>query len=148
MKLSEIKKYLNQIDDIIFLSPDGQLIPPNFHVTEIGQINKRFVDCGGKYREDTVVNFQLWVSDDCDHRLSVSKLKSIIESSEKKLDLNNSEIEIEYQEDTIGKYGLDFKDGYFILVNTLTNCLAKNSCKIDINNQPIESECSSESNCC
>ena len=44
MKLSEIKKYLNQIDDIIFLSPDGQLIPPNFHVTEIGQINKRFVD--------------------------------------------------------------------------------------------------------
>ena len=64
-------------------------MPLHFHVTEIGQINKKFIDCGGTIREEKNINFQLWYSTDNDHRLEAEKLRKIINLSERKLDLGD-----------------------------------------------------------
>jgi len=108
MKLSEIKKQLSQLDQIAFKLPNGELVPNHFHVTEVGKITKHFIDCGGTVRNETVVNFQLWNANDYDHRLHPEKLLNIIELSEKTLGIEDLDIEVEYQAETIGKFGLDF----------------------------------------
>jgi hypothetical protein len=130
MKLSTFKEILKTKIAIGFELPDGQLVPGHFHVTEVGQIDKRFIDCGGTLREEKVVNFQLWEADDYDHRLHPDKLVSIIELSEKALDIEDLEIEVEYQGATIGKYGLDYKDENFLLTSKTTDCLAKDNCGV------------------
>ena len=128
MKLSEIKSALSKVNEVTFTLPNGEQVPPHFHVTEVGNIQKHFIDCGGTIRKESVINFQLFTATDYDHRLSVQKLRSIIQLSEEKLGLENHEIEVEYQGDTIGKYGLEFKNGVFILISTQTDCLAKDKC--------------------
>jgi hypothetical protein len=130
MKLSEIKKNLAQVEQIQFVLPTGEPVPSHFHVTEVGSIQKHFIDCGGTVRKESVINFQLFTATDYDHRLSIQKLKSIIEISETQLGLDDLEIEVEYQGDTIGKYGLEFQSGAFHLTTTQTDCLAKDKCGI------------------
>jgi len=130
MKLSEFKTQLNKIDNLHFELPTGERVSAHFHVTEVGQITKKFIDCGGTIRNERVVNFQLWQANDYDHRLHPEKLMNIINLSENKLGILNDEIEIEYQAETIGKYGVEFNDGIFKLTSTQTDCLALNSCGI------------------
>ena len=130
MKLSEIKTHLANLNELEFHLPDGSVVPAHFHVTEVGQISKRFIDCGGTVRKEEVINFQLWEDGDFDHRLGASKLLSIISLSERLLNLEDHEIEVEYQGVTIGKYGLDFDGKSFTLTNTMTDCLAKDQCGI------------------
>jgi len=156
MNLSELKMILMDTDEVVFALQNGDMVPPHFHVTEVGRVQKHFIDCGGTDRKENVVNFQLFAATDYDHRLSTQKLLSIIELSEEKLGLENHEIEVEYQGDTIGKYGLEFKEGVFILTSTLTNCLAKDKCgipqekpRIRLSNiQSEKSEYSMDSGCC
>jgi hypothetical protein len=121
MKLSEIKTHLANLNELEFHLPDGSAVPAHFHVTEVGQISKRFIDCGGTVRKEEVINFQLWEDGDFD---------SIISLSERLLNLEDHEIEVEYQGLTIGKYGLDFDGKSFTLTNTMTDCLAKDQCGI------------------
>ena len=130
MKISEIKNHLSALDQIAFELPDGSLVPSHFHVTEVGQVNKHFIDCGGTVRTEEVANFQLWEANDYDHRLHPDKLLSIIELSEKILGMKDSEIEVEYQDATIGKYGLDFNGKHFLLTNKQTACLAMDKCGV------------------
>ena len=99
-------------------------------MTEIGKVEKEYIDCGGTMRTSSKINFQLWYSSDTDHQLFAEKLKSIIELSEQKLKLNDVEIEVEYQSETIGRYALDFKDGVFQLLSTMTDCLAPDKCGV------------------
>ncbi|MEQ9306302.1 MAG: DUF6428 family protein [Marinoscillum sp.] len=156
MKLSEIRKVLEVVNEVNFLLPDGSKVPPHFHVTEVGNVKKHFIDCGGTVREESVINFQLFTATDYDHRLSASKLRSIIELSEEKLGLDDLEIEVEYQGETIGKYGLEFQNGSFQLTSTQTDCLAKDKCgipkqkpKIRLSTQQAqESSCAPGSGCC
>ena len=128
MILSEVKKILQEQSQIAFQLPNGDLVPRHFHVTEVGKVTKHFIDCGGTVRNQEVVNFQLWNADDYDHRLHPEKMLHIIELSERILNLGDLEIEVEYQGDTIGKYGLDFSNGVFNLVNQHTACLAREAC--------------------
>lgn len=128
MKLSEIKNHLTALDAVNFLLPDGTYVPEYFHVTEIGLITKKFIDCGGTVRNEMVVNFQLWNANDYDHRLKPSKLLAIITLSEDKLGITDHEIEVEYQGTTIGKYGLGFNGSEFLLLNKQTECLAPDAC--------------------
>ncbi len=152
MKLSEIKTVLQQVNTIAFQLPNGKLVPPHFHVTEVGKVSKHFIDCGGTVRKEEVVNFQLWEANDYDHRLHPEKLMRIIQLAEKTLHIDNLEIEVEYQGDTIGKYGLAFSGTHFVLTNTLTDCLAKDACGIpeekviEVQNQP--NTCAPGSGCC
>ena len=155
MKLSEIKKHLAELDTIAFQLPNGELVPNHFHVTEVGKISKNFIDCGGTVRNEEVVNFQLWNANDYDHRLHPEKLINIIELSEKVLGIEDLEIEVEYQGQTIEKFGLDFDGTNFILASKQTDCLAKDNCGIpaektklklsEVNNEPC---CAPDGNCC
>ncbi|MBL4604429.1 MAG: hypothetical protein JKY02_01820 [Flavobacteriaceae bacterium] len=146
MKLSKIKHHLANLETIAFQLPDGSLVPSHFHVTEVGQITKNFIDCGGTIRNEEVINFQLWEANDYDHRLHPEKLVHIIELSEKVLKLKDLEIEVEYQGSTIGKYGLDFDGENFLLVSTNTACLALETCTPT--SVMKEAACAPNSGCC
>lgn len=149
MKLSEIKTILNDLNALIFQLPDGSFVPEHFHVTEVGIVTKNFIDCGGTVREEKVVNFQLWEANDFDHRLKPQKLINIIELSEKVLSIPDLEIEVEYQNETIGKFGLAFNGHYFLLTNKETACLASDSCGIPVEKQKIRlSELNTKSSSC
>ena len=130
MKLSALKPLLTNLESVTFILPNGSLVPPHFHVTEVGQTLKKFIDCGGEVREEKVINFQLWEANDFDHRLAPQKLQSIIALSEKVLNIEDAEIEVEYQQETIGKFNLEFDGVHFLLVATQTNCLAQDKCGI------------------
>lgn len=151
MKISQIKSILRTAEKIEFRLPAGNLVPEHFHVTEIGKISKHFIDCGGTVRTEEVANFQLWNANDYNHRLHPGKLLDIIELSEKILELGDLEIEVEYQGDTIGKYGLDFINDQFLLTGTQTDCLAKDKCGIPVKElTAVETApgCTPDSGCC
>ena len=130
MKLSEIKTALKTAVAVNFELPNGGFVPESFHVTEVGMITKNFIDCGGTLRNEKVVNFQLWNANDLEHRLKPTKLLNIIALSEKALGIEDWEVEVEYQSETIGKYGLDFNGTNFVLLNKQTACLASDACGI------------------
>lgn len=130
MKLSEIKDILSSLDNVAFQAPDGSFVPEHFHVTEVGSIQKHFIDCGGTIRTENVVNFQLWNANDYEHRLKPGKLLKIIQLSEEKLGIEDNEIEVEYQGETIGKYDLGFNGEHFVLIPKNTACLASDACGV------------------
>jgi hypothetical protein len=156
MKLSEFKNHLKGLESVNFQLSNNEMVPTHFHVTEVGEITKYFIDCGGTIRNEKVVSFQLWQAEDYDHRLSTEKLLSIINLSESKLKIGDYEIEVEYQSSTIGKYGVDFDGSNFLLTNKFTDCLAKDNCGIPeekpkVNLSEIQNEgscCSPSSGCC
>ncbi len=131
MKLSEVKKALKNVDLITFQLPDESFVPKHFHVTEVGVVTKYFIDCGGVIRTESKVNFQLWEDEtDIAHELKPQKMVDIIELSETVLEIEDLEVEVEYQEFTIGKFGLEFDGKKFLLTNTMTDCLAKDKCGV------------------
>ncbi len=149
MKLHQFKEILTDINAIRFQLPNGKLVPIHFHVTEVGVTKKNYIDCGGKIREEQVINFQLWEADDFDHRIAPQKLKSIVELAEKALHLRDTEIEVEYQSETIGKYGLEFNGITFLLTNKQTACLAEDACGIPSQKQKVNlSELQTKNSCC
>ncbi len=154
MKLTEFKNTLAVLKTIAFELEDGSVVPGHFHVTEVGKVHRHFIDCGGKEREETVVNFQLWNADDYDHRLHPEKLMQIVDLSIDRLQLPDAEIEVEYQTSTIGKYGIAFQNGVFVLTNKQTACLAEDACGIPEKKPKIKfselqaNSCAPGSGCC
>lgn len=157
MILSEVKTTLSDLSHVRFQLPDGSYVPAHFHVTEIGEITKSFIDCGGTIRHEKVINFQLWYSDDIDHSLSPSKLLDIIRLSEERLHIGNCEVEVEYQGiETIQKFSLGFEKGVFRLLSKQTDCLAKDKCGIPEQKPRIklrdlqmnQTQCDPNSGCC
>jgi hypothetical protein len=157
MKLSDIKNILPGLENVEFQLEDGRLVPEHFHVTEIGMVTKNFIDCGGTIRKEERVNFQLWNAEDYQHRLKPGKLLHIINLSEEKLGIGDFEIEVEYQDQTIGKYDLEFNGKNFVLINKMTACLAADACGIPPEKQKInlsglkakqDSSCTPGSGCC
>lgn len=154
MKLSTLKDALTQCTEIRFILPNGSFVSPHFHVTEVGRISKHFIDCGGVERTEQTINFQLFETEDFDHRLSAEKLLSIIQLSENKIGLPDAKIEVEYQEGTIAKYGLDFNGANFLLTEKRTACLAEDQCGIPKKKVALKtigsenSSCTPGSGCC
>ena len=138
MKLKEFKErlqtHINDGDELLFRLEDGTLIPPYFHITEMGMKIKHFVDCGGVIRTEECINFQIWTADDFDHRLTSQKLLELIGKNEGLFGKTNLEIEMEYQTNTIGSYTLeesDYPNALFTLKSKKTNCLAPDKCGIE-----------------
>ena len=155
MKLSAIKTQLEGLPQVNFILPNGSQVPAHFHVTEVGQVSKKYIDCGGTLREESKVTFQLWEDGDVDHRLAASKLLNIIGLAERLLSIPDLEVEVEYQGDTIGRYGLDFNGTEFLLTATQTDCLAKDKCGIPMEKPKIRLSsiaqgpvCTPNSGCC
>ena len=140
MKLKELKQRLqlhsNVGGDLLFRLEGGELIPPYFHITEMGLKIKHFVDCGGTLRTEQYLNFQIWTADDFDHRLTSEKLLELIDKNEGLFKQPDLEIEMEYQTNTIGSYTLEGSMGtgnrqLFTLKSKKTNCLAPDKCGIE-----------------
>jgi hypothetical protein len=156
MKLSDVKQVLQTLENVEFQLENGAFVPEHFHITEVGMITKNFIDCGGVIRTEKVVNFQLWNADDFEHRLKPNKLLHIIQLSEEKLGIEDLEIEVEYQSDTIGKYSLEFNGKIFLLKSKTTTCLASDACGIPSEKQKknvaqlssTNNSCSPNSGCC
>lgn len=158
MLISELKEHLKESTFLNFKLPNGQLVPSHFHVTEVGVLYKDYVDCGGTFRTEKKLTMQLWVAEDIDHRLSPEKFINILNLSNSIIKDENLEIEVEYQSDTIGKYKLGFDNGNFLLLQTKTDCLAKDNCdvpqekpKFDLAGMTVANEggcCDPTSGCC
>jgi Family of unknown function (DUF6428) len=148
MKLSDVKKALSGLSDLKFKLPDGTYLPPHFHVTEVGLVTKHFIDCGGTERRETVINFQLWTADDYDHRLAPQKFLKILDISKKIIGEEDLEIEVEYQQSTIGKFGLEFDGADFVLTEKQTACLAQDACGIPQKAQTAQASCCGNGGCC
>ena len=130
MLLSALKQKLGEIETLEFQLPDGQFVPAHFHITEIGNVSRDYIDCGGTLRKENKLNLQLWVSSDSDHRLAPDNLLNILQLAEKQLGFSNEEVKVEYQQSTIGRYELAFNGTVFQLINTQTACLAPDQCGI------------------
>jgi len=130
MLISAFKQTLRELDTLKFQLPNGEFVPVHFHITEVGNITRNFIDCGGVQRQENKLNLQLWVASDTDHRLDPTNLLNILQLAEKQLGNSNVEVEVEYQQSTIGRYKLAFNGAVFQLINTQTACLAPNQCGI------------------
>ena len=147
MKLSEFKSTLNEVTHIKLMLPNGTLVPAHFHVTELALISKNFIDCGGVARVERKITFQLWVANDIDHRLSSLKWLGIIKKGELDYGLTDEPVEIEFQGQTIERYGILFSESVFNLTPLFTECLAPDHCGIPSAELPKPS-CTPNSGCC
>jgi hypothetical protein len=137
---------------IKFILPDGTLIPEHFHITEVGRVQKDFIDCGGTLRQIKNCLLQTWVANDVDHRLNAKKLAEIIKLASSILNSENLPVEIEFENKLISQFPIiDFKINETELIFNLgtkhTDCLAKDKCKIDLTVVDNNS-CNSTSGCC
>jgi hypothetical protein len=156
MKLSQFKSQLAQTENLSFVLQNGTQVPAHFHITEVGLTTKQFTDCGNTFRIQKTATFQLWTSVDFHHRLEPQKVLKIIESTESMFAGEDLDIEIEYQQETIGKFGLSFENNQFVLTNTKTDCLAKDNCgipqKVKVSLSQLQATaascCEPNSNCC
>ncbi len=131
MLLSQLTAFLAGAQECSIQLPNGTLVPRHFHVTEVGEVTRRFIDCGGTRRHERVVNLQLWNADDYDHRLAPDKLRSILSLAQRDLGLGDLEIEVEYQgKETIEKFGLSAVGDRLLLTAKATDCLARDQCGV------------------
>src|SRR5688572_28781734 len=79
--------------------PSGEAIPGHFHVTEVGRIEKDFVDCGGTRRQTVSCSLQTWAASDVEHRLSAGKLARIFQLAQPVLKSADLPVEVEYGAD-------------------------------------------------
>ena len=128
MKIQPFLQTLASMSELRWALPDGSLVPAHAHVTEVALMTRRFVDCGGTHRMERRIQLQLWVANDVDHRLDPSKLMRIIRETEAWMECDNHEVEIEYQGNTIERYGVENMEGVLALQPLQTNCLAQDRC--------------------
>jgi hypothetical protein len=135
MTVSELESLLHGHPDAVvrFVLPDGGLIPVHAHVTEVGRVDKRFIDCGGTKRSESHCLLQTWVANDADHRLNAGKLAGILGKGKELLLDESLPVLVEYEEDLVSQFPLvsaAVEDGVIYLSTALrhTDCLAKELC--------------------
>ena len=79
------------------LWPDGDPLEAHFHVTEVGRVQKDFVDCGGTVRRAVTCLLQTWVGDDLDHRITAGKLLKAFDHALPVLGAEDMPVELEYE---------------------------------------------------
>ena len=131
MTISQFKESLKSINHVQFITPDGSEVPPHFHITEAGLTTKHFLDCGGNERREHSVSMQLWSATDYDHRLTPKTLQIILAKIDPIVGEHDPEVEIEYQTDTIGRYGVEFNGSAFQLTRKFTDCPDKSACETE-----------------
>lgn len=148
MKVKELVEVLKTQASIGFVLPDGKSVPAHFHITEMGLVLKNYVDCGGKMRNERSATFQLWVAGDTDHRLTAQKFLGIIAIADGLYGIQDLEVQVEYQQETIGVFDLNYNGEKFILQSKQTACLAEDACGIPAMKQKLELSDLSSKSCC
>lgn len=117
-----------------FQLPSGEMMPEHFHVTEVGRVDKNFIDCGGTRRHASSCLLQTWTADDMDHRLDAAKLAKILRLANTILGPFDLPVEVEYGVDVAAQYSVSdvrvaAESVTFVLVGKQTDCLAKDKCR-------------------
>lgn len=135
MNLSELKSLLVAHPNRHFRIrlPDGNAVPLSFHVTEVGRLQKTFLDCGGTLRETTTCQLQIWVGEDYNHRIETGKMAGILGKAVSILPDESVPVEIEYEDRVISQYTIssfELLDDSVVLVlnHKHTECLAPELC--------------------
>lgn len=115
--------------------PDESFVPAHFHVTEVGRVQKEFVDCGGTVRSTTTCAIQVWVADDTAHRLDSTKFARIVALAAPILKGTDLPVEVEYQTTTASRFPLSAIEAtpgglLFHLGTAHTECLAPDRCGV------------------
>lgn len=139
MQLGTLKERLRQHPEKIvrLVLPDGDAIAARFHVTEVGHVTRRFIDCGGTIRQLESCLLQTWVPDgDADHRLTAGKLAKILDRSNQVVPSDDLAVEIEYESCVVAQYALEESSVEgdsltFSLGNKKTDCLAREACGVE-----------------
>lgn len=139
MTLRQFRELLlqNPKSPLHFALPDGDLVPAHFHVTEIGRIQKDFIDCGGTSRSETSCRLQLWVATDTDHRLDTTKLAGILKLAAPLFPSDELSVEVEYEGEVVSQFPIADADvtpkGLLFQLGTKhTDCLAKEKCGVPL----------------
>ncbi len=139
MKLKDLKATLVLHPKALprFTLPDGDQIPAHFHITEVGHVAKRFIDCGGTLHDtaDTCL-LQTYVADDFDHRLDAGTFAKILQLGDRVLPHDDLDVEVEYEDCAITQFPITsaaFSGDYIEiqLGEKHTDCLAKEKCGIE-----------------
>ena len=135
MLLSELKKVLASGPEraLQVRMSDGSTVPESFHVTEVGQVTRTFIDCGGKTHVTTACVLQAWLGSDAAHRLSSRKLAKIFSLAESVIPLDAIPVEVEYERGLISQFpvtGVTATEKVVTLElgTKHTDCLAKDRC--------------------
>ena len=135
MKLSEFKSHLAQHPnaELRFILPDDDVIPAHAHITEVGRIDKAFIDCGGTIHRSSTCQLQAWVADDVDHRFLPEGLAKVLDAAAPLLQSDDLPVEIEYEDCSITQFpvesaALEGEALVFRLGEKHTDCLAKSVC--------------------
>ena len=136
-----VKQLIDTLDNhsnapLHFMLPSGEFVPDHFHVTEVGRVQKSFIDCGGTRREAASCLLQIWTAGDLDHRLPAGKLSKILKLAEPILGTAELPVEVEYGPDVASQYSVANvevtpKGLLFVLAGKPTDCLAKDKCGVD-----------------
>lgn len=137
--MSELKDVLarNPGSALRFVLPTGRAIRADFHVTEVGHVAKRFIDCGGTVRSAEACVLQVWLArNDRDHRLAAGRLASILELAKPVLPRADLDVEVEYEDSAISQYpvaSFGEKPGVVTLKlgSKHTDCLAREACGLE-----------------
>jgi hypothetical protein len=125
----------NRDSSLHIMLPSGEFVPDHFHVTEIGCVQKNFIDCGGTRRQAVTCLLQVWTAQDIEHRLDAGKLATIFRVAGPVLETDELPIEIEYGAEVAAQYRLNHvevtpKGLLFILAGRKTECLARDKCGV------------------
>ena len=126
---------------------DGEPIEAHFHVTEVGRVQKDFVDCGGTVRRVVTCLLQTWVGNDIDHRITGGKLLKAFDYAAPVLSGEDLPVELEYEACnvvTLRVVAVERTAGVLVvqLAGKHTDCLAKEICL------PKTGTCTPGSGCC
>jgi hypothetical protein len=122
---------------IHMMLPDGTFVPAHFHLTEVGRVQKDFIDCGGTVRSSTTCVLQVWVATDTEHRLNSVKLQSILKLAAPLFPHTDVPVEVEYETDVVAQYPLSAVEAtpaglLFHLGTKHTDCLANDRCGVPL----------------
>lgn len=161
MNLSELKSLLGRYPERHFRIrlPNGEAVPLSFHVTEVGRVQKTFLDCGGTLRESITCQLQIWVGPDFDHRIETGKMAAILEKAKAYLPDESIPVELEYEDQVISQYVIEDHQVsneavVLILSHKHTECLAPELCGLPaLNRLPAiggkqAAPCCGPSGCC
>jgi hypothetical protein len=86
-----------------WMLPDKSFVPQHYHITEVGRVQKDFIDCGGTVRSAASCLLQIWVADDTAHRLDTTKLTMIMKVADAVLHRDDLPVEVEYEHGTMAQ---------------------------------------------
>ena len=134
---------------IQLMLPDGSFVPAHFHVTEVGRVQKDFIDCGGTIRNSVSCVLQVWVANDVSHRLDTTRLAKIIGKGTDLFGSTDIPLEVEYDNGVISQYPVlqsgVTPTGLILHLGTKhTTCLAQDRCGVRLD---VLSACST-AGCC